>query len=80
MTQDQWIDVVSERLQRSYAITLNDAGLDESDIARFYASEPDPQFFVDWFVRKFDLTSLTEIGVSGGGLPEGELSETARNT
>ena len=56
-----WIDRENALLISGYAITLDDAGVAESDAARFFRSEPDPERFVEWFVKKSDLVHREEL-------------------
>jgi hypothetical protein len=59
-----WTRRANALMKNDYAITLDDVGLDASDIHRYCQSEPNPDQFVRWFARKYDLTSAAEIGVN----------------
>jgi len=58
-----WTRRVNAIMTSEYAITLDDVGLDASDIHRYRQSEADPHEFVRWFARKYDLLGAAEIGV-----------------
>ena len=57
MSIDAWKKLVGELLRREYAITLDDAGLDDDELKRQYNPQQDPADFVRWFATKYDLTS-----------------------
>lgn len=65
MSIDAWKKLVGELLLREYAITLNDAGLDDDELERHYNSQRDPADFVRWFATKYDLTSRSELTFTG---------------
>jgi hypothetical protein len=59
----QWIRQVDAILKNEYAISVEDAGLDVADLGKYQQSEPDPNEFVRWFSRKYDLVSTAELGL-----------------
>ena len=50
-----WKHRVDAIMRRDFCIDTADAGLDEEDIARFYADGITPEEFVRWFGEKYDL-------------------------
>ena len=58
-----WIRQVDAILKNEYAISVEDAGLDVADLGKYQQSEPDPNEFVRWFSRKYDLVSTAELGL-----------------
>lgn len=65
MTRDGWAKRVGQLLEREYAVTLDDAGLDQEVLDRHYDERSNPADFVRWFAAKFDLVSKSEL-VFGG--------------
>ena len=63
MTRDRWAKRVGQLLAREYAITPDDAGLDQAVLDRHYDERSDPADFVRWFAAKFDLISKSELGL-----------------
>lgn len=52
---ERWSRGANAALLRSYCLTIEDAGLSETDLRRHFAVEPDPEAFVRWFADKYDL-------------------------
>jgi hypothetical protein len=63
MAQDlpRWITDANAAMLRTYAIDLNDAGLDSDDLGNLARAYPDPRAFVAWFGARYDLTSFEEV-------------------
>lgn len=73
-----WVGEVNAAMLRTYAIDLDDAGLDEDERARHAEAYPDPRDFVEWFGRKYDLTSVAEVNF-GRSLPSTPPSSPRRS-
>ena len=65
MTRDRWAKKVGQLLERNYAVTAEDAGLDQEVLDRHYDERSDPADFVQWFATKFDLITKSELGLGG---------------
>ncbi len=60
MSFDEWQRDVDECMQKDFAITLGDTGLDRADLCRYFRENVDRADFVRWFAEKHDLTSVTD--------------------
>jgi hypothetical protein len=65
MTRDRWAKRVGKLLEREYAVTPDDVGLDQEVLDRHYDERSDPADFVRWFAAKFDLISKSELAFGG---------------
>jgi hypothetical protein len=52
----RWLFEVDRQLLRRFALDHNDAGWDESQIAKYFDFGMPPVDFVNWFAAKYDLT------------------------
>lgn len=55
MDKVRWVNAVDRHMKRDWCINTVDAGLDESDLRRYWLSGDDPATFVAWFAEKYDL-------------------------
>jgi hypothetical protein len=61
----EWRAAVNRRLKNIYAISLNDAGI-EDDLLKSHWEEKEPPFaFVLWFGNKYDLDPSAIFGHLG---------------
>lgn len=54
---DDWREAVDRYLQNIYCIAVVDAGVDDERLAEHWTSGETAGAFVDWFGKKYDLTS-----------------------
>ncbi len=57
---DNWLANVSRLLERNYAITIADAGIDRDDLGRYFQGQPKADAFVEWFAEKYDLERVPD--------------------
>ncbi len=60
MNFDEWQRDVDARMQKDFAITLGDAGIDRADLSRYFHQKVEFAEFVRWFAEKYDLTSVAD--------------------
>ena len=58
-----WRAVVNQRLKKIYAITIDDAGIDDDRLKSHWQSKQAPYEFVEWFANKYDLDPISIFGV-----------------
>ena len=56
MEKSEWVEEVNRLMLRDWCIDMNDAGLSEEEITRFWIAGDHPPAFVGWFAEKHDLT------------------------
>lgn len=54
-----WKLAVDHALEREYAITIEDAGLNKQDLVLHWREQDSPVEYVDWLARKYDLTPIS---------------------
>ena len=59
----KWSRAVNAIMRQGFAVSLDDLGFDETDMARFFHSEPDPAQFVRWYAAKYDLDHISACGL-----------------
>lgn len=64
-TFDAWRKNADRELKDRYCITLEDAGLDDDYLEKFFADGERPDAFVAWFAEKYDLTEFTGSAFRG---------------
>lgn len=57
-----WCEVVNQRLQNVYMITIADAGIEKSDLATRWQAKESPYDYVEWLALKFDLDPISSFG------------------
>jgi hypothetical protein len=55
-----WKREVDRRMHAEHAITIVDAGIDDSDLRKHWETRESATEFVEWFGRKYDLTPVAE--------------------
>jgi len=55
----KWRAAVNRRLKSVYAITINDAGIDDEFLTSHWELKQSPFEFVEWFGTKYDLDSVS---------------------
>ena len=58
-----WRRAVDRRLREIYAITINDAGIDEEILGLHWEDKEPPFEFVLWFGNKYDLDPKSAFGL-----------------
>lgn len=58
----EWRNAVDKRMFDVYVISIDDAGIDDTQLKSHWESKQSPYEFVEWFGVKFDLTSRNEVG------------------
>jgi hypothetical protein len=61
----QWRNTADLIMSDVYGIDTEDAGLDDEWLKSHWSSGDTPQGFVEWFGRKYDLTSKRDAGIEG---------------
>lgn len=61
MMFDQWKWLVDQTLHLNFAIGIEDAGIDDSDLAKAYFHDLSPDEYVEWFGQKYDLVYCREL-------------------
>jgi hypothetical protein len=59
----KWRSAVNRRLKAIYAITINDAGIDDEFLASHWDMKQSPYEFVEWFGIKYDLDPKSVVGL-----------------
>jgi hypothetical protein len=55
MNKAQWIADVDQRMRRDWCIGIDDAGIDQQQLADHWRDGQTPAAFVEWFAEKYDL-------------------------
>ena len=55
-----WSDEVDRLMKSEYAITIDDAGIDRTQLYKHWKTWAEAREFVAWFASKYDLTGLVE--------------------
>jgi hypothetical protein len=50
-----WVQTVDRLMKRDWRIDTADAGLDDTELARYWRQGEEPAAFVAWFAEKHDL-------------------------
>jgi len=58
----KWRAAVNRRLKSVYAITINDAGIDNEFLTSHWEMKQSPFEFVEWFGNKYDLDPKSAFG------------------
>ncbi|MDI1264927.1 MAG: hypothetical protein PS018_16875 [bacterium] len=58
---DDWRNAVDKHLSEIYCITIEDAGLDEEYLVRYWQADEAALEFVDWYGDKYDLDPVTTV-------------------
>jgi hypothetical protein len=61
----EWRTAVNRRLKRIYAISINDAGIDDELLKPHWKEKEPPFAFVLWFGNKYDLDPIQIFGHLG---------------
>ena len=59
----KWRSVVNRRLKEIYAITIDDAGMDDGFLTSHWEMKQSPNEFVEWFGIKYDLDPKSAVGL-----------------
>jgi hypothetical protein len=59
----KWRSAVNLRLKKIYAITINDAGIDDEFLTSHWEMKQSPYEFVEWFGNKYDLDPKSAVGL-----------------
>jgi len=51
----QWTAAVDQLMRRDWRISIDDAGIDEQQLADHWGQRETPAAFVEWFAEKYDL-------------------------
>ena len=62
---EKWRKASDAFMSKIYGIDTGDAGLDDEWLKSHWSSGDTPQNFVEWFGRKYDLTSKRDAGIEG---------------
>jgi hypothetical protein len=62
---ERWRKASDAFMSKIYGIDTDDAGLDDEWLKSHWSSGDTPQDFVEWFGRKYDLTSKRDAGIEG---------------
>jgi hypothetical protein len=63
-----WRSAVNVKLKKVYAITINDAGIEDDLLKAHWETKQSPLEFVEWFGIKYDLRSVEALGIKGFGV------------
>lgn len=55
MNMAQWVAAVDQLIRSDWHISIQDAGIDEQQLADHWRSGQTPAAFVEWFAEKYDL-------------------------
>lgn len=55
MNRAQWTAAVDQLMRRDWQIGVDDAGIDEKQLADHWRDGQTPVAFVEWFAEKYDL-------------------------
>jgi hypothetical protein len=55
MDKTQWTAAVDQLMRRDWCIGIEDAGIDEQQLADHWRDGETPAAFVEWFAEKYDL-------------------------
>lgn len=55
MKKAQWTAAVDRLMRRDWCIGIDDAGIDEQQLADHWRDGETPAVFVEWFAEKYDL-------------------------
>jgi hypothetical protein len=58
-----WRNGVDKRMFDVFVISIVDAGIDNVQLKSHWEMRQSPYEFVEWFGRKYDLTSRDEVGL-----------------
>jgi hypothetical protein len=50
-----WRKALDQILERTYAITIEDAGLEDQQLVSYWNGKESPEEFARWFGAKYDL-------------------------
>ena len=64
-TFEKWRQATDVAMSTVYGIDTNAAGLDDDWLKNHWQSGETPENFVEWFGRKYDLTSKQDAGIEG---------------
>jgi hypothetical protein len=64
-TFTEWRKTTDTVTSDIYGIDIDDAGLDDGWLEIHWRSGETPKNFVEWFGRKYDLTSKRNAGIEG---------------
>jgi hypothetical protein len=59
----KWRAAVNRRLKSVYAITINDAGIDDEFLTSHWEMKQSQFEFVEWFGTKYDLDPKSAVGL-----------------
>jgi hypothetical protein len=59
----EWRSTVNRRFKEIYAITINDAGMDDAFLTSHWEMKQSPNEFVEWFGIKYDLDPKSAVGL-----------------
>lgn len=57
MNFNRWRDEVDKLLISQFAISIDDAGIDNPELAKAHSQYLSPEEYVRWFADKYDLVS-----------------------
>lgn len=57
-----WVAEVDQIMRRDWCIDTSDAGLDHTDLHRYWRAGELPELFVAWFAEKYDLIRFDRGG------------------
>ena len=60
LSYQDWKSATDRLLYANYAIDIDDAGIGDSDLRKFWADGETPAEFVKRWARKYDLTHVTD--------------------
>ncbi|HWK97690.1 MAG TPA: hypothetical protein VNR39_19920 [Pseudolabrys sp.] len=55
-----WQNQVNKSLLSEFAISIDDAGIDDPDLVKAHSQGLSPEEYVSWFSEKYDLVSRRE--------------------
>jgi hypothetical protein len=62
----EWRRAVDRRLKEVYAITIEDAGVDDDFLRQHWEDKEPPFEFVLWYGNKYDLDPIEAVWISSG--------------
>jgi hypothetical protein len=62
---EEWKSAADTVMSAIYGIDTNDAGVGDEWLRNHWTAGEAPRDFVEWFGRKYDLTSKRDIGIEG---------------
>lgn len=60
MNFEAWQDQVNKLLFAEFAISIDDAGIDDPDLVKAHSQDLSPEEYISWFAKKYDLVSRRE--------------------